>query len=80
MGLAQKHQGVAPAVFGASGTRRCSTGRGEHWRLLSGQVRGFHGVCVCMRESLSECVCVCDPSGARRMREGFKQEGAELEF
>ena len=37
-------------------------------------------VCVCMRESLSECVCVCDPSGARRMREGFKQEGAELEF
>ena len=61
VGLAQKHQGVALAVFGASGTRRCSAGRGEHWRLLSGQVRGFHGVCVCvcMRESLSESVCVC---------------------
>lgn len=76
MGLAQKHQGVALAVFGASGTCRCSAGRGEHWRLLSGQVRGFHG--VCMRERVSECV--CDPSGARRMRKAFEQEGAELEF
>ena len=71
-GVRWRHQGVALAVFRALGTCRCGAGRGGHWRLLSRQVRGSRGVYICVYERESEWVCVCDPSGARRMREAFE--------